>query len=672
MNSKLARLLAPRSIAVIGGGAWCRSVVQTADKMGFEGDIYPVHPRDRTIAGRPALPSISHLPANIDAAFIGINREATVAAIGELAARNTGGAVCFASGFKEVEQRGCDQRSLQTELVSNAGEMPILGPNCYGFVNALDRVAIWPDQHGMQPVNRGVAILTQSSNIAINLTMQKRGLPIGYMVTCGNMAQTSQAEIALSLLEDDRVTAIGLHVEGFGNTSEWHDLAQRAWSAKKPLVVLKVGRSDLARQAAVTHTASLSGSDAGAQALLDRLGIPRVHDLATFLETLKIFHSVGKIHPPTLSSISCSGGEASLVADLAATAGIDVPTLTTSQIHTLTSALGPKVPLSNPLDYHTYIWRDPDAMSAAWAPMAADHIGITMAVVDYPHTDAADWACATETAIRVRQVTGRPFAVAASLPELMPADVAGRLSSAGVVPLNGLQEAMGAIKAATIVNKPNETAPIPPGNDRDAVTWSEIDSKALLAQYGIPVPKFETMDRSALKAPSLPPPFAVKSVGLAHKSDQGGVTLGINTETLETVVAVMPGETFLIEQMVQGCLFELLIGVTRDPAHGFVLTLGAGGTRTELLGDVQSLLVPTSREDAKQALFRLKHAPLLRGYRGKPACAVNKILDVIDTVQTLVADQQDQLEELEINPLMATETEAIAADALIRMADKGG
>ena len=671
MNSKLARLLAPRSIAVVGGGAWCRSVVQTAEKMGFQGDIYPVHPKEQTVAGRSALPSLAHLPADIDAAFVGINREATVAAVGELAARNTGGAVCFASGFKEVEGREGNQRSLQAELVSNAGKMPVLGPNCYGFVNALDRVAIWPDQHGMRPVDRGVAILTQSSNIAINLTMQKRGLPIGYMVTCGNMAQTSQAEIALSLLEDDRVTAIGLHVEGFGDTSEWHDLAQRAWSRGKPLVVLKVGQSDLARQAAVTHTASLAGSDAGAQALLNRLGIPRVHDLATFLETLKIFHCVGRIHPPTLSSISCSGGEASLVADMATTADVDIPPLTSTQTKALTQALGPKVPLSNPLDYHTYIWRDADAMTAAWAPMAADHIGITLAVVDYPHTDATDWVCATETAIRVRREKGRPFAVAASLPELMPADIADQLSKAGVVPLNGLQEAVGAIKAASSVGEPNETPPMPPGSDRDAIISSEMASKALLARYGIPVPTSEIIDRSALKTPRLAPPFAVKSLGLAHKSDQGGVTLGVDTEIFEAVVADMPGETFLIEQMVQGCLFELLIGVTRDPAHGFVLTLGAGGTRTELLGDVQSLLVPTTREEAKQALFRLKHAPLLSGYRGNPACAVDKILDVIDAVQTLVADHEDQLEELEINPLMATETEAIAADALIRMANKG-
>ena len=121
MNSKLARLLAPRSIAVVGGGAWCRSVVQTAEKMGFQGDIYPVHPKEQTVAGRAALPSLAHLPADIDAAFVGINREATVAAVGELAARNTGGAVCFASGFKEVEGQEGNQRSLHGEFVSNAG-----------------------------------------------------------------------------------------------------------------------------------------------------------------------------------------------------------------------------------------------------------------------------------------------------------------------------------------------------------------------------------------------------------------------------------------------------------------------------------------------------------------------------------------------------------------------
>ena len=188
-----------------------------------------------------------------------------------------GGAVCFASGFAEVE----DGADLNTALLLAAGEMPILGPNCYGMINNCDGALLWPDQHGCLPVARGVAILTQSSNIAINLTMQSRALPISYVITCGNQAQTTQAEIALGLLEDQRVTAIGLHIEGFGDIAAWQTLARVAKAKNIALIALKVGKSTQAQSATISHTASLAGSDAGAAALLDRLGIARVDDLAT-------------------------------------------------------------------------------------------------------------------------------------------------------------------------------------------------------------------------------------------------------------------------------------------------------------------------------------------------------------------------------------------------------
>ncbi|MEL6806603.1 MAG: CoA-binding protein, partial [Pseudomonadota bacterium] len=269
----LSRLLRPKSIAVVGGGAWCAQVVNQSEKMGFDGAIWPVHPRAALVAGHGAFPSLADLPEAPDAVFVGVNRKTTVDIVKELSAMGAGGAVCFASGFAEAVAEDEAAAALQEQLVSAAGAMPILGPNCYGFVNALDGALLWPDQHGCAPISRGVAILTQSSNIAINLTMQKRGLPIAYMFTCGNMAQTSQAQIAMSLMDDARITAIGLHIEGFGDLRHWEALAAKAHDKGIPLIALKVGASDQAKHATVSHTASLAGSDAGAQAVLDRLGI---------------------------------------------------------------------------------------------------------------------------------------------------------------------------------------------------------------------------------------------------------------------------------------------------------------------------------------------------------------------------------------------------------------
>ena len=635
--------------------------------MGFGGAVNVVHPRGIELEGARAFTSLSALPAPPDAAFIGVNRYATIDIVAELAALGAGGAVCFASGFSEAEAEDTSSRDLQVQLVGAAGDLPILGPNCYGFINAVDGALLWPDQHGCSRVESGVAILTQSSNIAINLSMQQRALPIAYMVTCGNMAQTSQAAIALALLEDPRVTAIGLHIEGFGVLSEWHALAQAAYAKGIPLVALKVGASEQAQAATVSHTASLAGSDAGAQALLDRLGIGRARDLPSFLEALKLLHLVGPLKSPTLSSISCSGGEASLVADTAFDKRLALPALTEVQRSALGEALGPMVALNNPLDYHTYIWRDAAAMTKAWLPMAAEHIGLTLIIVDYPHTDATDWECATAAALAVRAQSGRPVAVVATLPELMPKDVAEQLMAGGVVPILGLSEAIAAAEIAAHLGSPQKDPPLPPGRARQAVLLTEAEAKAALSSSGVPVPRNVLASGAALPSvEDLREPFAVKGLGLAHKTEAGAVRLGVTRAELPQVLSDLPRADALIEEMVTDGVVELLVGVTRDPAHGFVLTLGAGGTLTELLADTTSLLVPASEQEIRDALGGLRMAPLFAGYRGKPAVDVAALCAAILCVQDYVCQHAETLEEVEINPLIATPARAVAVDALIR------
>ena len=201
----LARLLRPRSVAIFGGHAAAEAVGQLR-ASGYDGTVWPVHPSRGEIAGLPAYRSVAALPAAPDAAFLAVNRYATIEIVAALAARGAGGAVAYASGFAESGESG---RTLQAKLVTAAGAMPVLGPNCYGFINYLDGVLLWPDQHGGRRVERGVAIVTQSGNIGLNLTMQRRALPIAYLVTLGNQAVVDVAATIEALLEDGRVTAIG-------------------------------------------------------------------------------------------------------------------------------------------------------------------------------------------------------------------------------------------------------------------------------------------------------------------------------------------------------------------------------------------------------------------------------------------------------------------------------
>ncbi|NOX74650.1 MAG: acetate--CoA ligase family protein, partial [Alphaproteobacteria bacterium] len=243
MTRDLTRLFQPKSIAVIGGGAWCVSVIEQCLKSGFTGAIWPVHPSKPEIAGLKAYRTLADLPAPPDASFIGVNRTVTISIVRDLATMSAGGAVCFASGFQEAEAEDDQAADLQAQLLEAAGDMPILGPNCYGFINYLDGAILWPDQHGGQPQDKGVAIITQSSNIAINLTMQTRALPLAYIITAGNQAQTGMAEIGMHVLADPRVTALGLHIEGFGDLRAFERLAQMAAKLGKPIIALKVGKS---------------------------------------------------------------------------------------------------------------------------------------------------------------------------------------------------------------------------------------------------------------------------------------------------------------------------------------------------------------------------------------------------------------------------------------------
>jgi len=669
----LTRLLNPSSIAVVGGGAWCASIIEAAKRIGYTGAITPVHPTGKMIAGIPSVQSLTQLNPAPDATFIGVNRNATVEVVSELNRLGAGGAICFASGFAEAQAELDDGSDLQAQLLDAAGTMPILGPNCYGFINAFDQATIWPDQHGCKPLDRGVAILTQSSNIAINLTMQKRALPIGYMITCGNQAQLSQADIAAQLLDDRRVSAIGLHIEGFGDLRAWEKLANKAYTKGIPLVALKVGTSKQAQAATISHTASLAGSDAAAEALFQRFGIRRAGNLATFLEALKILHVNGPLSTGRIGSISCSGGEASLAADLGQAAGLEFPALTPSQTHALSTALGPKVALANPLDYHTYIWRDANAMTSAWSALDDPQIDLTMTIVDYPREDicsADDWVCATTAAIETHLNTGKPTALVASLPELLPEDVAQHLMANDVTPLHGLHDALDALAICSRSIIIDTNPALFYETHANPLTLTEASAKAELAKFGLDLPKgayCDSLDGIATACDQIGYPLVLKGLGTAHKTEAGLVALNLtNSQHAKDAAAAMPAQEFLLEEMIINTVAEIIVGITKDPLGCYMMTIGAGGVLTELMIDTSSLILPATEHQIADALDRLKISAVLNGYRGTPPANKTALIEAILGIQNYVIAKDGKVEEVEVNPLICTPDRAIAVDALIR------
>ena len=672
-KSRLSRLFSPKSVAVVGGGVWCRSVIEQLIKIGYKGTIFPVHPFKEEILGIKSFKDLEDIPAIIDATFIGVNRNITIEVVKQLNSLNAGGAVCFASGFLEAEGDKQGSGELQKSLIEAAGDMPILGPNCYGFINYLDHAALWPDQHGGTTVDKGVAILTQSSNIAINITMQTRGLPISYIMSVGNQASLGFSEIGMYLLSDPRVTALGLHIEGIGDLKAFEKLTTEARKLGKPIVALKVGKSAEARRAAQSHTASLAGDAQSAKSLFKRLGIAEVDRLEVLIDTLKIFHSYGPLSSKNVRSLSCSGGEASLVSDLAQAYGIQFPKLEKENISELRSVLGEMVALSNPLDYHTYIWGDINAMASTFIAMMRQHNGITIIIVDFPRDDNCDpsaWNCVITAAKMAKKSENKPLALVSTLSENIPEHVSFELLESNIITLHGLDTALAAISVSSINQTVVNPKPIFLSNPTGkSILVDEYDAKKSLEKYGLKLPETEKCLQSDahLVSDQIGYPVVIKALGSAHKSELGEVFLNLeNQKSVKEALRKISKKHVIVEKMIGDVVVELLVGIVHDPAHGMLLTVGAGGVLTEILSDTSSILLPSSKSEVLDCFNQLKISKIAKGYRGALGVDINQIIDAIMKIQDFVLDNRDKLFEIEINPLIVTTSEVIVADALIR------
>lgn len=674
----LTRLLRPRSIAVLGG-KWAHAVIDQCRRMGFTGEIWPVHPDKPEMQGLRCYPSIEDLPVPPDVAFLGVNCHLTVEMVRALRERGAGGAVCFASGFAEA---GAEGAALQERLLEAAGPMPIIGPNCYGLINYLDGSLLWPDVHGGQRVERGVAIVTQSSNLAINLTMQRRGLPIAYMLTLGNQAMVGMADVIRTLAADPRVSAIGLHIEGVGDPEAFASAVKDAQAAGKSIVVMKSGGSTQAAAMTLSHTASLAGADSVAGAYFRRLGLARVTSIPSFLESLKLLHLWGGLPTADLVSMSCSGGEASIMADSAERLGVSMPAFDEEETACIRATVQPLVTVSNPFDYHTFDWGDRARLTETFTAVMRGRQAVTALVLDFPQgeVDTVAWDATVDALSAASERTGGRATVIATLSECLPVARAEAMMARGILPLFGVEEALAAVAAGAAIGQAVagdlQAVPAIKGSIR---SWDEARAKKALAAHGLSVPESRLCHdvETAAAASAAFGAVAMKAVNaeLAHKTEAGAVVLNLREEAeirkaFERLSSL--GDAVLVERMVDAPVAELIVGLRRDPAFGLHLLVGAGGVFAELLEDTAVLMLPASEAEIESALSGLKVSRLLNGWRGGPAADLPAVVAAIQAVQAFGLANAARLEELEINPLMvcAAGQGAVAADALIRMKEE--
>jgi len=680
MKPSIRRLLKPQSIALIGG-VWTDAVANACAQVGFTGKIYRVHPKRESTNEITYYRHVRDLPEAVDAAFVAAPADDVAHVVEELNALGAGGFVCFASGFDETHTDVGKQRTQA--LLKAAGNLPFTGPNCYGLVNFFDKVALWPDQAVGNPGKRGVALITQSGTIGLTLMFQQRNLPVGYVITVGNQSRLALEDLIEELCEDERVSAFGLYIEGIQSPERFIAACEKAKKYKKPIALVKAGRTEMAAKTAATHTGALAGSDVVFDALCRELGLARVETLSTLIETLKVFHARGPLTGNRVLVMGASGGDMAMTADVSRHLNLEFTPLPDHTRNELKQALDERVTIANPFDFHTYIWFDQIKLRVLFKTVMNAGYDAVAFMLDCPPiqiSDVSAYDMPMREFIDASRDNNQPAAMLASLPETLYEDIRLCCYQNHVMPLQGQREGLEALSYAAAVgyqwqhSEPIKLQRTTKTKNGKSILLDEPSAKAALQSYGVPLPQSKKVALNAaidtIKQFSFP--IVLKAVGehLTHKTEVGGVFLNIrSSEQAESALQALSKltDTILIEEMITNPIAEVLVGVTVDPQWGQVLVVGSGGIYTEYHKDVTQILPPWTNNKIKLAISRLRINALLKGYRNKPPVDINALVSAIEAIARYATEHQDTLCELDVNPLIVREHGVVAVDALIRL-----
>jgi acyl-CoA synthetase (NDP forming) len=541
-RENLKRLLKPRHIAFVGGKA-VEDCINATRKSGFTGHIWAVHPQYTELAGVACVPSLADLPEPPDATLIAVSRERTVDVVAELNAMGAGGAVSIVGEFAET---GEDGAALQTRLVTAAGDLALVGPNCLGVMNMFDGMAVWGGDNVFSPVaGDGVALISQSGYVAYSVTNVEQALPLGYAISMGNQAVLNVADYIDAMLDDPRVRAIGLYLEGIVDISAFSTAAMRAVKQGVPLVALKAGGTQESAELAQSHSGTLAVDNEIWSALFRRFAIVEAGSPKALIEALKL---LGSPKPPKGNRVVAaanSGGYAAMIGEKGRNVGLDFPAPTKAQRNALRQTVPELVSLMNPLDWNLpwAAMSTPDTSDNGMGLLMDDRCDLLVYFVDWPRElDVADvWWPTLEGLIQLNNRMDCPVVIASVLPDGLPADLRLRLANAGVVTLQGLDDTLCAIRtvaqysilrAQVLADVENRLLSTPAVLTGSLVTLNEEMGKALIAEHDIPVPAHATgtFEEVIAAADLLGFPLAVKLLNedLLHKNRAGAVHLNIN------------------------------------------------------------------------------------------------------------------------------------------------
>lgn len=700
MTESLARMLRPRSVAVVGAsrrpGTIGHEIVATLVRNGFTGPVYPVNPGARSICAIPALATISDLPEAVDLAVIVVPKGEVLAVTRAGIARGVGGVVVISAGFREMGGEGVELERELTDLVRGSG-IRMIGPNCMGVLNGHPAYRLNATFAPHLPPFGRIGFVSQSGAMGLSVLdyAKSYGIGISQFVSIGNKPDVSGNDLLLAWEDDPDVEVILMYVESFGNPRKFLDIAARI-TRRKPIIVVKSGSSRAGARAASSHTGALAASDTAVSAMLEQAGVLRARTVEELFDLAIAFG--GRVAPRgrRTAVLTNAGGPGILAADALEAEGLEVADLADATVGRLRPLFPPEASLRNPLD-----------MIASATPQG--YRAALEALLDDPGLDAVMALFVPPLGVRQEDVTVAIAQAAVEHPttpvyavlmghEGLPQGKAA-LHEAGIPSFIFPESAARALAARHRYREwqQREARQVEPlAMDHPAIAdlirtvlargdarLSELEALDLLQLAGIPTAGagLATSEAEAITlAERLGWPVVCKLVAPAipHKTDAGGVhvDLGTPTEVREAWHQIHRGaasydpaarvDGVLVQRQMRG-VAEMIVGTSRDPSFGALVMFGLGGVRVEVLRDVRFRVAPVSRREAGEMIGQIRSRRLLEGFRGAPPADIPALEEVIRRVAQ-VAAEHPEIQELDINPLLALDRGCVALDARVTVA----
>jgi len=688
-RTALERMLEARSVAVIGAsgreGTVGHQTMVELDKGGFGGPVYPVNPRYEELFGHRCCASIAEVPEPVDLVVISLASALLEETLAACAAAGAGSAVIYASGYEEPREGVAPLVDRLAAIARDAG-MAICGGNCMGFVNVERglRATGWEEPAVLEP--GGITFVSHSGSAFAAFLHNDRNLRFNLAISSGQELVTTTADYLRYALGRESTRAIGLFIETVRDPGAFIEALAIARERDVPVVVLKVGREAFTREMVTAHSGALAGEDGAYEALFEAYGVHRVESLDEMADTLALFVAGRRAGPGALATAHDSGGERALMIDAAAAVGVPLAELAPETVSRLEGLLDPGLPAVNPLDFWGTGRKAGEVITGSLRALVDDPNVAALAFGVDMVTDDADEEGYFSCFLRVWPETDKPMAMLSNFAGGIDRNDVRRIYDAGAPALEGTLTGLAAFRHLfehrdhRALPPVSGTTPVPievrerwQARLSTGEPFDEREGLALLADSGVPVVPVEvaeSLDEAVAAAERIGFPVALKTArsGIQHKSDVGGVRLGLADRTALAdaygELAASLGPRVTVARMAPEGV-EVHLGVVRDPQFGPLVLVAAGGALVEVLRDRRMGMPPLDEARARRLVDRLWIRPLLDGVRGRPPADVHALVEAVVAMAWLAHDLGDRLEALDANPVICSPSGCVAVDALV-------